>query len=332
MLGYIIRRVIQAILIAIGVTLIVFVLLQLLNVSGGSVARAILGPRATALQVAQFNHDNGLDQAWPVQYFTYLGKLTGIGPLIAGQGWQGFDFGYSYRLNQSVGSLLAQDLPKTLLLLGFAYVIAIVVALPLGIYQAVRRNRVDDYILTSVAFIFYSMPVFWLGIILISVFAVTLHWFPALVPQVPSVSDLIPGQIPALVLPVLTLALLEIALFSRYMRSSVLENMVQDYVRTARAKGASGSRVLFLHVMRNALIPILTLIGLSIGYVFAGGLVVESLFNYPGMGLLFWNSAQTKDYPVLLGVIVVTGVATVLGSLLADVLYAVADPRVRYTK
>jgi peptide/nickel transport system permease protein len=331
-LGYIVRRVLQSILIAIGVTLIVFVLLQLLSASGGSVARAILGPRATSVAIAQFNHDNGLDQPWPLQYWNYLGRLTGLASVFAGHGWQGFDFGYSYNLNQSVGSLLGQDMPKTMLLVGLGYVVAIVVAIPLGIYQAVRRNKVDDYILTSTAFIFYSMPVFWLGIILIVIFAVTLHWLPALVPQVSSVTDLFPSQIPSLVLPVLTLALLEIALFSRYMRSSVLENMVQDYVRTARAKGASQSRVLFLHVLRNAMIPILTLIGLSIGYVFAGALVVESLFNYPGMGLLFWHSAQTKDYPVLLGVIVVTGVATVLGNLVADVLYAVADPRVRYAK
>jgi peptide/nickel transport system permease protein len=320
-LGYILRRVIQSILITIGVTLVVFVLLQLLSASGGgSVARAILGPRATSVAIAQFNHDNGLDQPWPLQYWTYLGQLAHL------------DFGYSYNLNQSVGSLLAQDMPKTLLLLGLAQALAIIVAIPLGIYQAVRRNKVDDYVVTTVAFVFYSMPVFWLGIILIVIFAVTLHWLPALVPQVSSVSDLFPAQLPALILPVLTLALLEIALFSRYMRSSVLENMVQDYVRTARAKGASQSRVLFVHVLRNAMIPILTLIGLSIGYLFAGALVVESLFNYPGMGLLFWHSAQTKDYPVLLGVIVITGVATVLGNLVADVLYAVADPRVRYTK
>ena len=332
MLGYIIRRLIQAIFIGLGVTLVAFILLQLLNASSGSVARAILGPRATAVAITQFNHDNGLDQPWPIQYLTYLGKITGLGPVFAGQGWQGFDFGHSYNLNQDVSSLLAQDVPKTLLLVGLGYVIAITVAVPLGVFQAVRRNKPDDYVLTSIAFIFYSMPVFWLGIILIVVFAATLHWFPALVPQVSFVGDLFPGQIPALVLPVMTLALLEIAFFSRYMRSSVLENMVQDYVRTARAKGASQSRVLFIHVLRNAMIPVLTLIGLSIGFVFAGALVVESLFNYPGLGLLFWHSAQTKDYPVLLGIILITGIATVVGNLLADIMYAVADPRVRYSR
>ena len=136
----------------------------------------------------------------------------------------------------------------------------------------------------------------------------------------------------SLILPVATLALVTIASFSRYMRSSTLENMVQDYVRTARAKGASNSRVLFVHVLRNAMIPILTLIGLSVGYVFSGALITEALFNYPGMGYIFWNAALTQDYPIILGVIVVTGFATVLGSLMADIMYAIADPRVRYRR
>jgi peptide/nickel transport system permease protein len=138
-------------------------------------------------------------------------------------------------------------------------------------------------------------------------------------------------QLPNLVLPVLTLALVTLALFSRYMRSSVLENLVQDYIRTARAKGGSSQRVLFLHAMPNALLPIITLIGLSLPGILSGALVVESLFNYPGMGLMFWNAAQNDDFPVMLGITMVVGVAVVLGSLLADVAYAVADPRVRYS-
>ena len=140
------------------------------------------------------------------------------------------------------------------------------------------------------------------------------------------------GQFTSLILPVVTLALGTIALFSRYMRSSTLENLVQDYVRTARAKGASNTRVLFVHVLRNALIPILTLIGLSIGFIFSGALITEALFNYPGMGLLFWNAALNNDFPVILGIIVVAAFGTVLGNLVADIMYAAADPRVRYTK
>jgi peptide/nickel transport system permease protein len=133
-----------------------------------------------------------------------------------------------------------------------------------------------------------------------------------------------------LTLPVITLALVTIALFSRYMRSSVLDNITEDYVRTARAKGASRRRVLWRHVMRNSLIPIATLLGLSIPGIFAGALITESVFNYPGMGYLFFQSAQKQDYPVLLGFIVVVAIATVVGSLVADILYAVLDPRVRY--
>jgi peptide/nickel transport system permease protein len=317
MLGYIIRRVLQAILITIGVTLIVFILLHV--IPGGGVARAILGPRANAAQIAAFNHENGLDQPLPSQYLTYLWQLA-----------HG-NFGFSYKLNQSVGSLLVQYLPKTLLLLGLAYAVSIIIAVPLGIYQAVRRNKVDDYVLTGASFVFYSMPVFWLGIILIVIFSGALHWFPSEGPQGAYVTDDF-SQLSSLVLPVATLALVTIASFSRYMRSSTLENMVQDYVRTAKAKGASNSRVLFVHVLRNAMIPILTLIGLSVGYVFSGALITEALFNYPGMGYIFWNAALTQDYPIILGVIVVTGFATVLGSLMADVMYAIADPRVRYRR
>lgn len=314
MVGYIVRRLIQAIFVTLLVTLGIFLLLHVLP---GGPARAILGPRANAAQIAQFNHDNGLDQPLPLQYWTYLTHLA-----------RG-DFGFSYKLNQSVSSILAQDIPKTMLLVGLSYAVAIIVAVPLGVYQAVRRNKIDDYALTAASFLFYSMPVFWLGIILIGVFSFTLHLLPSEGPQGETVGDLM-SQLSSIVLPVATLALITIASFSRYMRSSTLENMVQDYVRTARAKGASDRRVLFIHVLRNALIPIITLIGLSIGFIFSGALITEALFNYPGMGLRFWNAALTDDYPVILGVIVVAALGTVIGNLVADIMYAVADPRVRY--
>ena len=328
MLGYIVRRLFQAVIVIILVTLGITLLLHVLP---GGPARAILGPRVNAVQIAQFNHDNGLDQPIWVQYGTYLGQITGLGPVLGGHGWQGVNFGFSYRLNQSVGSILAQDVPKTMLLVGLSYAIAIIVAVPLGIYQAVRRNKIDDYALTGASFFFYSMPVFWLGILLIGVFSFTLHLLPAVGPQGDNVGDLF-TQLPALILPVATLTLITIASFSWYMRSSTLENMVQDYVRTARAKGASDSRVLFAHVLRNAMIPILTLIGLSIGYIFSGALITEALFNYPGMGLRFWNAGLQQDYPVILGIIVIAAFGTVMGNLLADIMYAVADPRVRYSR
>jgi peptide/nickel transport system permease protein len=330
MTGYVIRRVLQALLITIGVTLIVFILGHLLL--PGGVARAILGPKATAPQIAAFNIANGLNQSLPVQYFDYLKELiTGQCAQSTAGGQSCGHFGYSYHNGEDVGGLLESYLPKTLVLMGMAYAVAIIVAVPLGIYQAVRRNHVDDYVFTGASFVLYAMPVFWLGLILIVVFGVTLNWLPTEGPQGSSVLQF-GDQLNAFILPVATLSLVTIALFSRYMRSSVIENMVQDYVRTARAKGASGTRVLYVHVLRNAMIPIVTLIGLTIGYIFAGALITESVFNYPGMGLFFWTSALYKDYPSMEAVIVVTGLATVLGNLVADLLYAVADPRVRYAR
>jgi peptide/nickel transport system permease protein len=200
------------------------------------------------------------------------------------------------------------------------------IAIPLGLYQAVRRNKPDDYAVTGLSFLFYSMPTFFLGIILIIIFSDT---FPLLPSTGPTAAEPLLSQLSNLVLPVLTLTLVTLALFSRYMRSAVLENLVQDYVRTAVAKGVSRPALLFRHVLPNALLPIITLVGLSLPGILGGALITESLFNYPGMGLLFWNAAQTDDFPVMVGTTMVVGVAVVVGSLLADLLYAVFDPRVR---
>ncbi|MEQ6896437.1 ABC transporter permease [Microbacterium sp. KR10-403] len=312
MVGYIVRRLLQSVLVVLVVTVIVFILLHSLP---GGPARAILGPRATPLQIAQFNSDNGLDRPLIVQYATSVA------------GWFTGNFGFSYVLNQSVGSLLAERLPKTIILAALSLVLTVIVAVPVGIWQAVRRNRLFDYIATGLSFIFYAAPTFFLGLILIEVFSSWLGWLP---PEAPQSNGVVPifQQFPAMILPIVTLALLSIAGFSRYMRSSVLDNVSQDYVRTARAKGASPSRVLWRHVLRNALIPIITLLGLSLPALFAGALVTESIFNFPGMGLLFWQAAQQSDYPVELGVVIVTAFATVIGNLLADVGLAVIDPRV----
>ena len=313
MISFLIRRLLQSVVVVIAVTIIVFVLLHQLP---GGAARAILGPRATAAQIATFNHENGLDKPLFSQYFNYLGR------------WSTGNFGFSYKLNQSVGTLLKQRLPKTLVLNLLALILTLIVAIPVGVYQAVRRNKPFDYVTTGLSFILYAAPVFFLGVIMIVIFSQDLGWFPPEAPQSDGVAPIF-TQFSAIVLPVVTLALLSIAGFSRYMRSSVLDNINQDYVRTARAKGASSWRVLRKHVLRNALIPIVTLVGLALPDLFAGALIIESLFNFPGMGLLFWQSAQSSDYPVELGVVLVTAVATVFGNLLSDVFYAVLDPRVR---
>jgi peptide/nickel transport system permease protein len=311
---FLIRRCAQAVVVLVLVSIIVFGLLHLLP---GGPARAILGTHATPTTIAAFNKANGLDQPVPAQYWHWLtGVLSG-------------NLGFSYQQNQTVAALLANRIPKTAFLAGVSVVLAVLIAVPLGLYQAVRRNKADDYVVTTVTFVLYSTPAFWVGLLLVDVLAVRLHVFPAEAPQGSFgaiLSD--PG---AMVLPVLTVTLVTIAAFSRYIRSSVLDELAQDYVRMARSKGAGRRVILFRHVLRNALSPVVTLLGLSLPFILSGTLITEQVFNFPGVGLLAFNSATNQDYPVLLGVVLVVGVATVAGSLLADIAYALLDPRVRYT-
>jgi peptide/nickel transport system permease protein len=316
-IGYLVRRLAQSIIVLLLVTMITFILLRAIP---GNVAIAILGPAAyrNPQVVAAFNAQYGFNKPWFDQYLLWLGHLL-----------QG-NLGFSWTLDQSVSSLLGQRLPKTIILVGLSTILALIVAIPIGLWQAVRRNKAVDYVFTSLSFLFYAAPSFFVGTVLILFLSVKLGWFGPEAAQGGLVSDLTDWRDQTL--PVITLALVTIALFSRYMRSSVLDNITEDYVRTARAKGASPRRVLWRHVLRNSLIPIATLLGLSLPGIMAGALITESVFNYPGMGYLFYQSAQKQDYPTLLGFIIVVAVATVVGSLLADIAYAVLDPRVRYTR
>ncbi len=313
MTQYVVRRILQSVVIVFVVVVVVFALTRFLP---GGPARAILGPRATNIQVANFNHNYGLDQPVPVQFADYV---AGLGRA---------DLGFSYKRNQSVTTLIGEYLPVTLVLMAISTALAVLAAIPIGMVQAWRRNTAVDHGFTAVLFVFYSMPVFWLGLILITVFSSNLGWLPSGGPQAGLATYA--SQLSTLVLPVATLALVTIALFSRYLRSAMIESLVQDYVRTARAKGASMRRVMLRHVLPNSLLSTITLLGLSIPYIFSGALIVEELFNYPGMGLLFWNAAVSRDYPVVVGVALVVALATVAGNLVADLLYAVVDPRIRY--
>ena len=314
MTGYIIRRILQSLLVVILVSMVTFLLTDLLP---GGPARAMLGPKATQQQIQDFIHANGYDRPLPVQYGIWINNV------LHG------NLGYSLKLNQSVGALIADRLPKTVVLMAISLLVALIIAIPLGIYQARRRNTIGDYTVTSFAFIFYAMPSFLLGLLLVLVFSADLGWFAPTAPQTGNVWQIL-SQANAMVLPVATLALITIATFSRYMRSSVMENLTQEYVRTALANGASDQRVMVVHVLRNAMIPIATLLGLSLPSLVAGAAITESVFNYPGMGYTFINEAQVRDYPVVLGFALVVSVATVIGSLLADIAYAALDPRVKY--
>jgi peptide/nickel transport system permease protein len=313
-IGYLARRVVQAIVVVFGVTLLVFLLSHIIP---GGAARAALGPRASQAQIDQFNKLNGYDLPIWHQFWDYCRGLV-----------LHFNLGYSYKKNQLVSALVEENLPKTLVLVGISTLLAVVVAVPLGVLQVVRRNKPIDYFLTGTAFIFYAMPAFLLGQLLILYFAIDLPWFSTEAPQASSAWGIL-SQPRDLVLPVLSLSAITIASFSRYMRSSMMEAMTEDYVRTAKAKGASQRRVLYRHALRNALIPLITLLGLSLPAIVGGALITETVFNFPGMGLLTTQAAVNNDVPLLLGTTFVAALATVAGSLLADVLYVVVDPRVR---
>jgi peptide/nickel transport system permease protein len=314
MIGFLFRRIIQAIIVILGVVLIVFLLSKLIP---GGEAAAALGQRRTPAQVAHFNRVNGLDLPIYDQFWRYIWGLV-----------RHLNLGYSYKNNEGVKALISQRLPKTLTLVGVSTVVALVIAVPLGILQVVKRYSVIDYTLTAGSFLFYAMPPFLLGFLLILYFNFDFHLFPVS-PPINSTGTTIFTDPRAFVLPVITLSAITIASFSRYMRSSMMDALTQDYVRTARAKGASNNRVLYGHALRNALIPILTLIGLSLPAIASGALITETVFNYPGMGLLTVTSASTDDIPTVLGATLVITIFTVAGSLLADILYAIADPRIR---
>ena len=313
MARFMLKRLGQAGIVIVLVTIIAFALLHSLP---GGAARATLGKEATAEQIEQFNHENGFDLPLHEQYIRYVGKIA-----------HG-DFGYSYKLNQTVTDAISQRLPKTILLSLLSTILAILLAIPLGVWQAVRRNRAPDYAITIAALLAYSTPIFFLGLVLIILFSQIWPILPPEAPQGFTVAEMFATP-KALILPVVTLAIVTIASYSRYVRSSMVDNLNEQYVRTARAKGMSEARVVFVHTLRNALFPVITLLGLYIPALFSGALVIETLFNFNGMGLLFWQSAQSRDYPILLGVTIILAIATVVGALLADLLYAVADPRIR---
>lgn len=314
MTWYLVRRVGQALVVVIGVMVLTFIMIHL---EPGSAARATLGVRATASRIAIFNSTYGLNEPLYRQFVTYVEQVA-----------HG-NFGTSYSLQQPVSTLIAQRLPRDTVLLGLSTALALIIGLPLGIYQAVRRNGLADYTLTGASFTLYSMPDFFFAILLIAVFSVQLHWLPPEAPQATSVAGIL-AQPRALVLPVVTLALISVASFSRYMRSSAIDALAQDYIKMARAKGLPERLVLSRHLVRNSLLPIVTILGLSLPGIVGGAVIAETVYNYPGMGLLFFQAATTHDFPILLGSTLIVGIATVAGNLIADIAYGVLDPRIRH--
>jgi peptide/nickel transport system permease protein len=311
--AYLLRRIGSSIVVLIGISIFMYLLLHSVFPSP---ARVALGLRANNAQIDAFNKANGFDRPVFEQYLTYMnGLLHG-------------NLGYSYAENQTVASLFQERLARSIYLSGISLVFAIAIAIPLGVFQAVRRNSLGDNVATSSAFILYSMPSFFLGLILIQVFALS---FPILgfeASQSTSIWTVI-GDWHDMLLPILTLTLITVANFSRYMRSSSIDVLAQDYIKVARAKGLPERLVLTRHMVRNASLPMVTLIGLFLPALLAGNLITETLFNYPGLGLLFFNSLGKEDYPVLLAYTLIGAVFVVLGNFVADIALTVADPRIR---
>ena len=313
MIGYIIRRLGVAVIVVIGITIITFGLLHVISSSPG---RAVLGLHATPQQVAGFDRTHGYDRPIVSQYFSYLWQTAQ---------WK---LGFSYKLNQSVNALIGENAGRSAYLSFTSLVLAVIIAIPLGILQAIRRNKPDDYAATGVAFTLYSMPSFFLGLILIDLLALHFKVLPFEASQATSTLGAI-KDVRAMVLPIVVLTAVSVASYSRYMRSAALDNLAQDYIRLAKAKGLSQRAVLTRHLLRNSILPMITLIGLSIPALVAGNVIVEQLFNYPGLGLLFYNALDNEDYPVLLAYTLIGGILTVVGNLIADVSLTVSDPRIR---
>lgn len=313
MTAYLIRRFFISVIVVFGIALVTFLMTHIIQPDP---ARIVLGLKATKQAVYAWNKAHGfLSPVW-VQFWNYIWKL-----LHGNLGW-------SWKLNQSVTSLIVENAPHSMWLSGSSLILSILIAIPLGIFQAVKRNSVGDQAITAVAFTTYSMPQNFLGLLLIGLLCVNFHVFPAEASQNESILGYIVSW-KANFLPIATLTITAVAGYSRYMRSSGLDALAQDYIRLARAKGLSERAVLRRHLLRNAILPMVTLIGLSIPVLLAGNLVVESLYNSHGLGLLFVNELGNEDFPTVIALTLLGGVATVVGNLIADVALTVADPRIR---
>jgi peptide/nickel transport system permease protein len=311
--AYLIRRCGTSIVILIGISIFMFVLLHAVFPSPAIV---VLGPRASPLAIQVWNKQNGFDEPVIVQYWRYVdGVFHG-------------NLGYSYKLNQSVAALFQERWQRSLYLSGTSLVLAVLIAIPLGIYQAVKRNTFGDQAVTSVAFTAYAMPDFLLYLIAIQIFALSFRVFGFEASQSNSLLAIMGGW-RDMTLPIVCLTLLILAGYSRYMRSSAIDILAQDYIKTARAKGLPERLVLLRHLTRNACLPMITLIGLSIPALLAGNLIAEYVFNYDGLGLLFFNALGNEDYPVLIAYTLIGAALTVVGNLVADIALTVADPRIR---
>jgi peptide/nickel transport system permease protein len=303
MKAYILKRLFHSIFVLVGISLVVFVILHLT----GDPAALLMPMDATPEQVAQFRQEMGFNDPILVQYWRFFkGTLRG-------------DFGKSFRHSQPALDLVMERMPATIQLTLAAMVIALLVAIPVGIISAIRRNSILDHIGMTGALLGQSTPVFWLGIMLILIFSVTLQWFPS--------SGR--GEIQNLVLPAITLGMFTMARTARMMRSSMLEVLGQEYMKTAKAKGLKPMTVVLKHALKNAAIPVVTIIGMELGTLLGGAVITETIFAWPGVGRLAVQAIYNRDYPVVQAAVFLLAAIFVLVNLVVDLLYTYLDPRVK---
>ena len=324
MIGYLIRRVLLALVVLLGVVTVTFLLLHLLP---GDQGKIMLGPRATPAQWAEYDHLNGLDQPLPVQYVMFLGNIVHGRIAFTPPGYANTLSLEALPTFIDIGDLVTGPLPNSLLLIGIAYVLILTAGVPIGIFTAVRRRRASAHLLNAATLVVYATPAFFTGIVLTVIFTSDLHVLSANTPE--WITGDVLGDPMGLILPVLTLALGHVALYGRYLRASILDNLSLDYVTAARSRGVSERDIIVRHVLRNSLLPIVTLLGTSLPAMFGLDAIVEYLFQYPGIGLALFQAAYGRDFYTMLGVVLIAGVIATLSSLIADIAYGVLDPRIR---
>jgi peptide/nickel transport system permease protein len=315
---YILRRLLIAIPTVAVISFVVFAILALAPTD--PLASFGADPRVPPEVRAAIRTSLGLDDPWPIRYVKWVSSLA-----------QG-NFGFSFMSHSPVIDLLKQRVPNTLAVVGVAYVIGVLLAIPIGMISAVKRYSFFDHVATTFAFVGFSVPTFFTGILLIIVFSINLRWFPFIYDSTLQIHDIgsFLDQVKQSIMPITVLALFDTATIARYTRAEMIEHLPLDYVRTARSKGLREQVVVLRHVLRNSLIPVVTLVALGVPAVFGGAIVTEQIFRVPGIGELLVRSIGDGDTPVVAAILLIFAVLVVLFNLLADVLYAVLDPRIKY--
>lgn len=316
MYRYVGRRIIHALPLLFGISLLAFLLVQ--AVPGGPAAAYRGLANVTGADLARIEAELGLDRPIIIQYFSWLGDF------VRGE------WGISFTARQPVLDLVMDRLPATLVLMGAALAVSLLFAIPLGLLAAIRHNTWTDHLLTLTSFVGLSIPVFWLGLMLIVLFTVQLGWLPGGGIGPPGVDPDLATRLRYMILPTITLSVVSVGFFTRYLRASMVEVMHKDFMIFAKARGIGRWQLYLRNAFRNAAVPFITVVAIHIPEYLVGALVVETIFSWPGTGRLFWESAVRFDYPVMMGILVLVSVLVVVSNLLADVLYARLDPRIKY--